>query len=146
MSKFACYCSVGVMSQCVADNVYEQQACHFSEQSANANKCMFRNENMFNHCWNPDAQAFGREHGVVRIEDVEIDEPETLYDESLELELEEPRRNCRNCISYTSCPLLINLATAATAHGGITEQDLWNQASRCGGYIGETKISISGGA
>jgi hypothetical protein len=103
---------------------------------------MHLNADMNNHCWNTEAADFSMGHGVVRLEDIVVDEPETIYDESLELELEEPRRNCRNCMSYTSCSKLISLATAATAHGGITEQDLWNQASGCGSYIEETQITI----
>jgi hypothetical protein len=106
---------------------------------------MHLNENMNNHCWNPKAHDFSAIHGVVRLEDVGVDEPEIIYDASKEQELEEPRRTCKSCVAYTSCALLINLATAATAHGGITDQDLWTQASKCVGFIGETQISISGG-
>jgi hypothetical protein len=97
---------------------------------------------MNDHCWNTKAHDFSMVHGVVRIEDIVADESE-IYDETLELELGEPRRNCRNCMSYTSCSKLIDLARAKP--GGITEQDLWTHGSACGSYIGETKISISGG-
>jgi len=147
MAKFVCYCSLGVMAQCVADNLVEQQSCHFSDQSANANKCMHLNESMNNHCWNPKAHDYSVVHGVVHLEDVEIDdEIEMLYDESLEQKMGDgSRRNCKNCLAYTSCFLLINLATAAAARGGITELELWDQASACEDYLEETKINISGG-
>lgn len=146
MGKLACYCSIGIMAQCVADSTGEQQACHFSKQSANGHRCMHLNENMNNHCWNPEAHEYSKNHGVVRWEDVEVeDEIDLLYDESMELDIGEERRNCRDCLAYTSCSELINLATVATARGGLTEQDLWNQASTCDQYLEETKIDISGG-
>jgi len=145
MGKLACYCKMGIMAQCVAVNTDEQMACHFSVKSSNGFRCMHLNAKLDNHCWNTKAHDYSNEHGVVRLEDVEFDEPEIIYDASKEQELKEPRYNCRDCMSYTSCSKLINLATAATAHGGITEQDLWNQASACGSYIEETKIDLSGG-
>ena len=147
MSKFVCYCSLGVMAQCVADNLVEQQSCHFSGQSANANKCMHLNESMNNHCWNPKAHEYSNNHGVVRLEDVEIDdELETLYDESLEQEMGDgSRRNCKDCLVYTSCPGLVDLAIAASPTGGITDQDLWDTASACSAYVGEPQILTNGG-
>jgi len=146
MGNIVCYCSMGIMAQCVAKNLVEQQSCFFSAKSSNGKKCMHLNDGMNNHCWNPKAHDFSKVHGVIRLEDIyDEEEAEIIYDESLELAAGAGRRHCRNCVSYTSCSKLINLATAATAHGGITEQDLWDQASACGSYLEETKIDLSGG-
>jgi hypothetical protein len=98
---------------------------------------MHRNENMDNHCWNPEAQAFSREHGVVRVEDLEIDE---------EFNLDEipagPRRNCQNCL-LNACPELIQMSNDAQDHGGLTNQDLWDIASGCPHYSDEETIKAS---
>lgn len=145
MGNIVCYCSMDVMAQCVAKDIFEQQSCHFSSQSSNGKRCMHLNENMNNHCWNPKAYDFSSVHGVVRLEDIE-DEPEIIFDESLELELPDgPRRTCKDCLMYTSCTSLIDLAVATAIGGGVTDQDLWDMGSNCFNYLEETKINISGG-
>jgi hypothetical protein len=139
-----CYCKMGVMAQCVAKDVIEQQACFFSLQSSNGKRCMYLNTNINNGCWDVAAQDFSKMYGVVRIEDIDIDEPETIFDESEELEMSAGvRRTCKSCLLYTSCLDLIDLAKVSP--GGITEQDLWTKGTNCGDFLEETQISINGG-
>lgn len=139
-----CYCKMGVMAQCVAKDMFEQQACWFSAQSANGKRCMYLNTNINNGCWDTAAHDFSEQYGVVRLEDIVEDEPETIYDESEELEMSDNvRRTCKNCLLYTSCPDLIDLANVSP--GGVTEQDLWTKGSSCGDFLEETQITISGG-
>lgn len=147
MTLGICLCKQDIMAQCVAENYTEQQSCDFFSHSSGGKRCMFRNETMNNHCWSHKAQDFSRDNGVVRFTD--ISEPELIYDESEELGMDDgTRRSCRSCTYYTSCIKLIDLAVAAASSsaGGLTEDDLWNQASSCNTFVGETKISISGGA
>jgi len=148
MKLGVCLCQLGIMSQCVAVDYGEQMSCDFFNRSDGSKKCMNLNPALNNHCWSQEAQDFSAIYGVVRFKDREIDdELETLYDESLEMGLgeENPRRNCKDCLMYTSCSKLIDLANAVAHTGGVTMQDLWNTASVCGSYLEETKIDISGG-
>lgn len=144
MAGVVCYCKLGMMAQCVAKDVFEQQACHFSRQSSVSKKCMHLNVDMNNHCWNIKAHNFSTVHGVVRLEDITTDEPETIYDESEELGLSAGvSRTCKTCLLYTSCVDLIDLARATP--GGITDQNLWTKGSSCGSFLEEIKTDLSGG-
>lgn len=133
------YCRQGNMSQCVADNYGEQLACSFSDKATADKRCMHRNENMDNHCWSPKAQAYSREHGVVRMEDVEGEE----Y--SIEDFLEDPpstRRNCHSCVMY-ACYDVVQAAADASDRGGLTDGDLWEIGSNCKDYIDEATMRDS---
>ncbi len=132
MSKLVCYCKVSIMAQCVANNVGEQQACYFSMESANGNRCMHLNASMNNHCWNTKAHDYFHNYGVVRLEDLKI---ETVYDEVEDLTLEESgRRNCRNCVLF-ACNKLVVLSTTAQSQGALlSEQDFWDMATNCNDY------------
>ncbi len=128
-----CYCEQGVMSQCVAEDFSEQLACHFSVSCSGGGRCMHRNENLNNHCWNPTAQAFSRRYGVVRIEDVEIGEEYNIEDDFID---EAPRRTCINCI-LRACHDLVRMSNDALDRGGLTEQDFWTIGSGCPDYMDE---------
>jgi hypothetical protein len=139
-----CYCKLGMMAQCVAKDLAEQQACWFSAQSANGKRCMYLNTNINHGCWDTAAHDFSEQYGVVRLEDIVMDEPETIYDESDELGLlVGDRRTCKSCLLYTSCPDLIDLANVSPA--GVTDNDLWTKGTSCGSFLEESYIPINGG-
>jgi len=88
-------------------------------------------EEMDNHCWSVDAQAFGREHGVV-IPDNIPDEVEISLDE----ETPTSERNCVNCILY-ACPHITHENSMAQSRGGLTIEDMANIAAKCAEYDDE---------
>lgn len=134
-----CYCELGAMSQCVAKDLIEQQACHFSDQSSVRKACMHLNADLNNHCWNPAAQAFSREHGVVRIEDVESATIDDEHEEPLTDTTD--RRTCMSCLQY-ACSNLVAMAAEAqhNGSGGLNSQDYWEIGSGCPEYINENEF------
>jgi len=138
MKMGICYCEPDVMSRCVADNYGDQLVCDFFIKSDCASRCMHRNEDMNNHCWSPEAQRFGIEYGVVRVEDLEIDE----YDESNDLlPAEAERRTCMSCLQY-ACTNLVSIAHEAMDNGNgmLTDQNYWTIGSGCPEYINENEF------
>ena len=137
MKMGICYCEPGPMSQCVADDYGDQLVCDFFNKSDCASRCMHRNEDMNNHCWSPEAQAFGREHGVVRVEDIEV-EIGLTEDEDL---ITADRRTCLNCLQY-ACTSITVMAHEAVVNGkgGLTDQDYWDIGSSCSEYVNENEF------
>jgi hypothetical protein len=130
------------MAQCVAEDLIEQQACWFSSQSGVRKACMHLNTNLDNHCWNPEAHVFSREHGVVRLEDVE--EEITLDDEIL-IDIEFPdtqRRDCRCCILHP-CHVLIQKADAALHRGGLADVEYWDIGTNCPEFMDESMMKAT---
>lgn len=133
-----CFCQPGVMSQCVATDVSEQRMCDYWNRSDTANRCMHVNESMDNHCWSPEAQYFGREHGVIRpTDDMNLLEEEEI---SLVAMVENNGRTCIDCILYT-CSYVIREQQAAQPLGGLTAQDLINMAANCAEYDDEASMN-----
>ena len=136
-----CYCQQGIMSQCVAADLNEQRACWFSSSSRVRTACMHLNTNINNHCWNPEAHIFSREHGVVRIEDVEeeitLDDDEIIFDE-----LPEDRHDCRCCILHP-CHELVVPANAALHRGGLADVEYWDIGSGCPEFMDEAMMKAT---
>ena len=141
MKMGICYCQMGIMSQCVAADYGDQYACDFFDKSGCADRCMHRNESMNNHCWNPEAQAFSREHGVIRVEDVELDEEFNINDDFID-EMPGPRRNCQNCILHP-CHEIVQQANAALDRGGLAQQEFWDIGSACPEYSDEEMMNAA---
>jgi len=141
MGMKICYCQQGIMSQCVADNYGEQLACDFFGHCAGGGRCIHLNTILNNHCWNPEAQAYSREHGVVRAEDLEVDEKFNTDEDFID-ELPGHRRNCQNCL-LNACSELIQMSADAQDRGGLTNQDLWDIGSGCPDYTDEETMKAS---
>jgi len=137
-----CYCRQGIMSQCVAADEFEQRACSFSSQSQVRSKsCMHLNTNLNNHCWNPEAHLFSREHGVVRIEDVE--EEICLADEIIIDEFPDTQRqDCRCCILHP-CHELIQKAHTALHRGGLADVEYWDIGTSCPEFMDEAMMKAT---
>ena len=137
-----CYCQLGIMSQCVAASLREQQACWFSSSSTVEKKCMHLNTDLNNHCWSPRAYDFSQRYGVVRMEDVEEDEI-CLADEII---IDEPtlitRRDCRVCILHP-CHDLVQKANAALHRGGLADVEYWDIGTMCPEYMDEAMMKAT---
>lgn len=122
-----CFCRPDLLSQCVAGDYQEQMSCRFFIISGCGNKCMYRNEQLDNHCWQPDAQSMG----LCSEEEVEIelgsgDEEE----EGWELK-EEEAKTCIDCVNYKCMKLTMLAHQAPIARRGLTFGDLDQIADKC---------------
>jgi len=123
-----CFCKRGPMSQCIADNYNEQLACVGFQKSDVAARCMHKNEDMNDHCWNPTAQSIGLRHAVPDIDDADTAEYE-LVDPG---ELIEEEVSCLNCMRYTCAYIDKELRMALPK--SLTFDQLRGHASNCQGY------------
>jgi hypothetical protein len=133
-----CYCKQDIMSQCVAEDVDEQRACWFSSQSRVRKACMHLNTDINNHCWNPEAHAFSREYGVVRLEDVEEEiclDDEIIIDEFPATQ----RQDCRCCILHP-CHELVQKANTALNRGGLADVEYWDIGTSCPEFMDEAMM------
>jgi len=138
-----CWCKPGIMAQCTAPDAEHQQLCDFWDESSDSLKCLNNDSIVENHCYSPEAQAFGREHGVVTPDDIDI--PDEV-EEELDIEdliIPSPR-SCRDCVLY-ACSWLIkeNQKVQANGNPGLNGDDLITIASQCPDYCDETMINQS---
>jgi hypothetical protein len=121
-----CFCKKGPMSQCIAYSYVEQALCVGFEKSSVATRCMHRNEDMANHCWNPEAQSIGLRNGI-------SDEPETqVVSESQEKDI-----SCINCMRYSCTYIKAKMRSAEP--DVLTIDDLRAEANNCQGYEQEVR-------
>ena len=131
-----CFCdSSGIFSQCTAGDLKRQKKCFWFEKSCDGTRCMNLDTTFENHCWSYGAQ----DQGLNIPDNLEVEEEISLDDFS---EQSSERKCCYNCILF-SCDKLTraNQASHDAGHGGLTENDLWNIASKCPEYIDENIIS-----
>ena len=145
MSKFPCYCDTrNVMAQCVANSRGEQISCHFSEDSDNADRCMWLNPSLNDNCSNPEAHDHSDEHGVVRLEDIPEDNTVLSIDETGNV-VENEDRGCRKCILFP-CRDVNSIGIEKARKGQrLTEEDLCNLGSLCEDFVDEATFAADVG-
>ena len=126
-----CFCKPGSMSQCVAENYNEQVSCAGFDRSTVAQRCMYRNEDMANHCDSTYAQSVG-----LRDADMTVDEatPEggDRDTDLLEVkdEIDDGNISCLECKKWT-CAFIRSEQTKKQSVGGLTLPDLVDFKAGC---------------
>ena len=141
-----CWCKLGMMAQCTAESVDQQEMCDFYDSSIGVHKCMNLNTSMRNHCWSKDAQKFSAQYGVRDMNNpAPVAEEELCIDDFIEDEAPEGEfngRRCDNCILY-ACSYVIHENQMAQSRGGLTMSDLEKIAAKCSDYCDEATINAS---
>jgi hypothetical protein len=89
---------------------------------------MYRNEQLDNHCWQPEAQSIGL-HGE---EEAEIEADFVDGEEGWGLkEEEEEAKTCIDCVNYKCTKLSMLAHQASLTRRGLTLGDLDQIADRC---------------
>jgi len=117
------------MSQCIAANYNEQLACVGFQKSDVAARCMHKNEDMNDHCWNPTAQSIGLRHAALDDDDADTAEYELVDPGEL---IEEEKASCLNCIRYACAYIDRELRMALPK--SLSFADLQDHANNCQAY------------
>jgi hypothetical protein len=124
-----CFCEKGIMSQCKATNWDQQKVCKFYVKHSFNSQCTNLDKQLNDHCWSPQAQAFGYHPYGIEQEDKEIEEEINLF-EIAELAASTPGRDCSDCTRYV-CSYLAN---EIRRHGAIERVDIRAIADNCQVY------------
>lgn len=142
--KGVCYCDgrTGGCSQCVAGLWVDQQCCDFYGKHSFADRCTHLRPNDDNHCASFEAQDFGRNIGVVRIEDVLGADRDVLsIDEDGNLAEDYKAHGCRDCVLFP-CRDVNSIAKDKARKGQpLSEEDLSNMGSLCLDFVDETTFT-----
>lgn len=129
MTKQPCFCQPGVMSQCVAADYKEEMSCEFFTKSDCGNRCMNKNTQLNNHCWDSKAQATG-----LQLPELITEEQEPALDLS-DLFTGNERRSCLSCTRYVCAFLQREHDDAIKLRGtGLTSDELWDIGTACLSY------------
>lgn len=130
-----CYCVMGTMSRCIAENFKEEEKCKFFERSTAEARCMSRIEALDNHCDCEKAQKWSQRVCEELDDELELEfDPEFLHEEEEKLNIDDliepevPALTCSTCKLHEKCHNGVN------GPSGMSEADKVKTASTCGAY------------